>query len=305
MQPRQACTAVRLSPRTVSLIRFDNFGGANQEDAFIMRRFSSACPAALLLVLLLVSVHPVFAQPLLNDPFLGHHHYPQFRNLSGLSGGGYGVDASGYPSLSGATALSTPVAPTMGRDTFRIVGGKMTYNRVLELSNKQSNGSLEFAYGHTFGSFNVMVSDMFISSAQDNAINAQIQYIPRGDAKWVPAVGIQDVFGTGGSAGQGLPTDGDSSQSIYGVLTYRLDTRFHPLYISWGFGSHRFSQTFASGSLQLFRPLRGFLEYDGFGFNGGFLLTLKTSNHRKAPEFTANFAIVRGHYFYFGGGLGF
>lgn len=270
-----------------------------------MRRFSPVCSVALLIVLSLFPVCTVYAQRGLNDPFLGYHYYPQFRNLSGLSGGGYGVDASGYPSLSGPTALATPVAPTMGRDTFRIVGGKMTFNRVFDLNNKESNGSLALAYGHTFGSFNVMVSTMFLSAIFDNAINVQVQYIPRGDAKLIPAVGIQDVFGTGGASGQDLPSDGDSSQSIYGVLTYRIDNRFHPLYISWGIGTHRFSQTFASGSLQLFRPLRGFLEYDGFGFNGGFLLTLKTSNHRKAPEVTANFGLIRAHYLYIGGGIGF
>jgi len=69
------------------------------------------------------------------------HTYPQFRNLSGLAGSGYGVDLQGYRSLSGPVAYSTPVAHTLGRNQFEIVGGTLSFTRTPELNPSQSNGT--------------------------------------------------------------------------------------------------------------------------------------------------------------------
>ena len=79
-------------------------------------------------ILLLLLPLPALTQRR-TDPLDGFAQYPQFRNLSGLAGGGYGVDVEGRASLSGPTAFSTPVAYVMGHNQWRIVGATMSFQR--------------------------------------------------------------------------------------------------------------------------------------------------------------------------------
>src|SRR5690242_16955907 len=121
--------------------------------------------SALILCLIL---RPAAAQ---HNPFVGPGQYPQFRNLSGLAGGAYGLDAEGEGSLSGPTAYSTPIAYVLGHDQFRIGIGKASFSTSPNFDNNHSNGKGIFTFGHTFGSFNFAVTD-FIKSAQwDQAYN--------------------------------------------------------------------------------------------------------------------------------------
>src|SRR5947209_20214071 len=72
--------------------------------------------------MLLTAVASVFIQSAglcSDDPTAGPEHFPQFRNLSALAGSGFGADSKGYSTLSGPTALSTPVAPVLSHTQFR------------------------------------------------------------------------------------------------------------------------------------------------------------------------------------------
>src|SRR5207249_2501548 len=112
------------------------------------RMFLERLAAALTFCLLCSAGQNASAQR--RDPFAGPGRYPEYRNLSGLSGGGYGLNADGYGSLSGPTALSTPIGYVLGRDQFRFQGAQASFTGSPEFGEHKSNGTGAFAYGHTF-----------------------------------------------------------------------------------------------------------------------------------------------------------
>ena len=238
------------------------------------------------------------------DPLIGHNQYPQFRNLSGLSGGGYGVDEQGFRSLAGPVAFSTPVANTLGRDQFQVGAASLSFNSAPQFSVNHSNFTGLLTYGHTFGEINTTFTVFYLSSSFDNVYNIQFQYVPHGrNAHLTGSLGIQNLRSKGSASGQDRYDDSKSSQSGFGVLTYRIDTRRSPVYISAGLGTHRFNKGFASASYQVFTPLRTYVEFDGFGVNEGILFSYKTGEKRRAPEVNLGLGYVRGRYF--GASLGF
>lgn len=241
-----------------------------------------------------------------DDPTAGPEHFPQFRNLSALAGSGFGADRNGYSSLSGPTALSTPVAHVLGHNQFRIAAGKMSFDSSPTLSSSKSNGTFYLMYGATVSNVNIAISPMFLSDRLDHAFNLQAQLIPKEGSHVAFSVGVQDIDGTGGSAGEGFTTeDGRSSRSFFGVATYQLDTKRNPVFVSAGIGSRRFKGGFASVSGQIVEPLRAYAEYDGFGLNEGVLLTWKTGKAKKSPEVNAGVGFIRGKYVTILGGIGF
>ena len=241
------------------------------------------------------------------DPLIGHDQFPQFRNLSGLSGGGYGVDEHGFRSLSGPTAFSTPVANTLGHDQVHLATASLSFNSAPQFSANHSNFTGIATYGHTFGSVvNATFTVFFLSTTFDSVYNAQFQYIPQGrNTHLTGSLGIQNLRSKGSASGQGRADDSQSSQSLFGVLTYRVDTRHNPVYVSAGFGTRRFGKGFASASYQALKPLRAYVEYDGYGFNEGVLLSYRTGPKHRDPEFNVGAGYVRGRYFGASLGLGF
>ena len=225
--------------------------------------------------------------------------------LLSLSGDGYGLDPDGRTSLDGPTAFSTPVAYVLGHDQFRLAVASESFNSSPAFGIGVSNGKGLIAYGHTFGQFNLMASDVVKSHSLDQSYNLQAGIIPRHQERLGFSIGVQDILGLGGSAGQGLPTDRNSSQSLFAVTTYRIDTLRRPIYVSAGIGTRRFGKSFESASYQFLKPLRGWLEYDGFGFNEGILLTGHTGRGRKSLELNGNLGLIRGRYFIVGAGFGF
>ena len=240
------------------------------------------------------------------DPFLGKNKYPQFRNLSGLAGGGYGTDAQGHRSDSGPTAFSTPTAYVLGHDSFFFANGGMNFRGALSLDERRLNGTLVGTYGHTFGQFNIAFTDFIKSYALDQVYNLQISLIPVHKNRLGISIGVQDGEGRGGSAGAGQPTDRNFSQSIFGVFTYPLDVGApNPLFVSAGLGTHRFGNGFGSASYRVGGPLRIYMEYDGFGFNQGLLVTRRIGKGHGAFDIDGNVGLVRGKYFAFSLGVGF
>src|SRR5262249_31349408 len=132
------------------------------------------------------------------DPTSGPDRFPQFRNLSGLAGSGYGVGVDGHPSLSGPTALSTPVAHVLGPYHYQVSGAKMSFTSSPEITESKSNGTVAATLGLSYIKFNFAASIMFLSDIGDNAINLQAQYVPSSSSKLVGSIGIQDLDGGGG-----------------------------------------------------------------------------------------------------------
>lgn len=246
-------------------------------------------------------------------PFLGEAHFPQFRQVSGLSGGGYGLDLDGWGSLDGPTALSTPLGVALGHDQVRATGND-TFFGFNSFAHANSTGKIGLMYGHTFGSFNLAYTYFIKSNAGDASTNLQLSYDPHNAAIPNVSFGVQDIVGNGGSAGQFQPTDNESSRSFFGALTYKVPigpTGSTPLYLSGGWGTRRFGKGFASATYQLAGPLRIFTEFDGFGFNEGFLLAYRNHgmNDEDQPQhaFEADLmlGLIQGHYPTVGVTLGF
>lgn len=234
----------------------------------------------------------------------GRNRFPQFRNLSGLAGSGYGVGADGYSSLSGPTAFSTPVAHVIGRSQWRIgFGGTNSVSASRPLLGV--NGTAVITYGHTIGRYNVALTDMVLSSGGDQAFHLQAQYIPSPEIPWVVSVGVQDAGGGGGSAGTDVPGDSDSSRSLFGVATLRLDTDAGPLYLSAGIGTRRFMHPFVSASYQVARPLRLWAERDGFAWNVGALWTYRQGSGPRVVEGNLLVGLMEGGNFAVAVGIGF
>ena len=182
----------------------------------------------------------------------------------------------------------------------------MSFSSSPELGSANSNGTAFGTFGATFQRFNVSGTVMFLSDIGDQSINLQAQYIPAAGSKIVGSVGVQDIEGGGGSAGEGFPADdGRSSRSFFGVATYRIDTTRGPIFLSGGIGTRRFKNGFASVSHQIAGPLRFYAEFDGFDFNEGFLLSFKTGQAAHSPILYAGIAMIRSQYMTLTAGIGF
>lgn len=239
------------------------------------------------------------------DPLRGPDRFPQFRHLSGLAGAGYGTDEQGYPSLSGPTAFSTPTAYVLGHAHLRIAGARTSFDGLPRLGGARANGTWYATYGHSFGRVNVAISDMVLSSASDQVYNWQIGYVPEPETPVAFSIGMQDWAGTGGSAGQDVPGDNRSSQSVFGAATLRVPIGGSPLYVSGGVGSRRFHHGFASVSCQVAPPVRVWAEHDGFGFNTGALYSLRVGEGRRSAELNVLAGVVKMRFFTLAAGIGF
>ena len=244
----------------------------------------------LLAALLLVGISSsAFAQ----GELAGEDKFPQFRGLSGLAGGGFGVDPDGRASLTGATAFSTPIAHVLGHRQWRIGFSSISRNDEFTLDFGGGNATGVLMYGHSFPGLNIALSDMFLSSIGDQAINLQAQFAPSAESRANFSVGVQDISGDGGSSGTGVPGDDKSSTSIFGVATFRATEGENPLWISAGFGTRRFRNGFANASIAVAKPARIWAEYDGFDPNFGATFTFRTGSEDRPTEFTILVGVVK------------
>lgn len=240
-----------------------------------------------------------------SDPLAGFDRYPGFRNLTGMAGSMYGVDSQGWRSLSGPTALSTPVAHVLGRGQFQLGAGRMSFDSTPRpFDSGRTNGTVFLTAGATIGRVNAAATAMLLSEELDQAFHYQFQYVPDENANLVFSVGVMDLRGHGGAAGSHIPGDGRSARSFFGVATHRIDGLPNPLYVSAGLGTRRYGNGFGSLSYQVAQPVRLWFEHDGFGFNYGALLSARTSSRHRAPELNALIGIVAGRYLMVGAGIG-
>ncbi|MCW5937039.1 MAG: hypothetical protein KIT11_07025 [Fimbriimonadaceae bacterium] len=202
----------------------------------------------------------------------GPGQYPQYRSMSGLPGSGYGVRADGSIGMDGAMSISSPIgyslsdwhavfglgnlsadlAPTFFRGRERDLGG---------------NGTGQILLGVSLGKYgSLTATHMILSNKLDNAQN--FVWAPpgqKGALRYV--IGVQDVSGQGGTAGeQPDGTDPGESRSYFLAATYEVRPGTH---VSAGFGDTRFRRGFASASHNLTPRLKAVAEHDGYNWNAG------------------------------------
>lgn len=243
----------------------------------------------------------------------GKDQFPQFRTLSALPGGSYAVTADGRLDMRGAMSLSTPVAYSLNnwrvafgianvaasaRPNFRFRGGRdLTGN---------GNGTGQVSFGvplRSMGSATVGVG--VLSGLGDNVINVHWQPPKQDQNKVVFGVGVQDLFDDGGAAGENLPGDRDSSQSLYAVGTWKASRE---LYVSAGVGTRRFKGAFANASYGVTPWAKATLEYDTFNWNYGLGIDLGEAFSNRSREWEPetsgrgslimHVGMIRGKYFY-------
>jgi hypothetical protein len=239
----------------------------------------------------------------LGQAISGKGTFPQFRNLSGLPGGGYPVNPDGRISLAGHVTLSTPIAYSIKRGYYAGVLGNMSSSERpawLNSSNgeRDANGTFVDNIGidSPFGS--MTVGGMRLSRDGDGVIivhvesNLSIPKIDRAIGRTRFGYGMQDVLSQGGSSGEDHDRQfgGGKSNSPYVVATTELG---RGAYASLGIGTTRFRTIFANVSAPISKNLRGYGEFDGYGVNAGVAF-------RVNPHLYGTAALVNGRYAFWG-----
>lgn len=246
---------------------------------------------------------------------LGEDRFPQFRSNGVLPGTGASLLPDGRISPFGAVSHSTPVAYGFAPLRFAVMFDSLSRN--MQLSSFDSNGPDQVSGNGTAGAmiglpvgrFGTLTGSwMILSGLYDNVGNAQ--FTPRTDGPVKFAVGVQDYWGNGGSSGENLPGDNDSSTSWYAVAS----TEFRPgVHGSLGVGTKRFGPMFGSVSAALNDRTAAYIEHDSFNLNYGVrfstpLFTRVQSGWGRDAEMGyafINVGVVAGKYAYWGVSLAF
>lgn len=199
--------------------------------------------------------------------FDGKRQYPQARSISGLAGGGFGVDAKGVPTMRGALALSTPIAYSVSSDHAVLTGGTTSADGSLKwfdgaVETNGSNGTAVAMFGQRIGDVDAGVSLVQTSRlSEDRVINLQLS--PRRTfGRLRVAAGVQDLLDDTVTT----PDYEVSAQSYFVAATYETG---HRVFVTVGAGTQRFSSGFGSVSAPLSDTSRLMVEHDGFGWNYG------------------------------------
>lgn len=186
----------------------------------------------------------------------------QYVNISGLPGGGQPLDPLGRATGEGpgAVQLNIPLAFTPSRGYAGVGGWQGSY--VGRASDNFENGTALISVGAGKPGHGVYVGIMFLSRVMDYAYNIQWQVAHRTDDQAGIAIGIQDVLDT---------EEGARSPYIVASKVF-TENRWSPA-VTLGYGEGRFrNQVFVGFSAKLNKWAYLTAEYDGFQFNGGFVL---------------------------------
>ncbi|MHB8635485.1 MAG: hypothetical protein ACYC96_03320 [Fimbriimonadaceae bacterium] len=200
----------------------------------------------------------------------GPHEYPQFRSLSGLPGGGFGVRPDGTPAFDGAMTFSTPIGYSLNNWNGTLTAANTSDYWFFRLPHIAGNHGSDDSLGKFSGCGGVSLralgsisgSFMVVSSFLDTEFNLEYQ-APLFYKNVGIGIGVQDVAGTRYDRATGLPGQ-LSSQSFFGAVTVPLKGG---VYVSGGWGTRRFYRGFASVSVPIGDRFKAVLEEDGLGVN--------------------------------------
>lgn len=198
----------------------------------------------------------------------GYRRFPSLRSISGLPGGGFGVNFDGRISFDGAMAISTPIGMTLRGHEYAFSGSVTSkdgaprfYNMGSENNSRgiiQAMSGFTLPFGFVSGTFEV------ISGHRNNVTNWQFSPNLKQQNLGV-SVGVQNISNHMAASGTGTVGDDTKSRSIYAAATYA----FRPGYYgTLGVGdNNRFRGVFGSFNVPLGSNYKLVTEYDTFNFN--------------------------------------
>jgi len=243
------------------------------------------------ILLALISVSSFgFAQ----SELFGPGKFTQTREMSGLSGGSFGVLPDGTPSFDGAMALSTPIGYCLNH--WHWAAGLNSISPDMRLRGLDtspntgvSGGTGELIVGIPTRHGALDYSLMPISVKLDEvAMNLQFEPNQSGSIRF--AAGIQDLQGNTHTF---RPRERRSSRSPFIVATA------NPIkggYASIGYGNQRFGGVFGNLS-QTFGNWKALAEYDTYNWNYGIANRIGHFHaYGKNIEATSYLGYIRGKY---------
>ena len=231
------------------------------------------------------------------DGWIKAGQFPQFRDLSGLPGAGFGVLSDGTPSINGAMAISTPIGFSLGNGIFdgglcsRSIDNQPMFINLSTRSHLPSSGravamaGVHTPIGNLTGSFEVL------SAIFDQVYNAQLQ-LPLNWDKGGVSIGVQNFMNRGNAAAVGQPGEHNLSRSLFAVGTFEFAPHD---YISLGEGNVRWRGTFGNISIEPLPRMKLTTEYDTFGFNSGAAYSFGGIRGLKNTEFTLWAGLIQEH----------
>lgn len=262
----------------------------------ISKRHSKNFRLSYILIGTISCFSPLYAQ----IEFIKDGQYPQYRTVSGLPGGGFGVLPNGKVNSTGAMALSTPIAYSLSKDQYVIVVASTSYDKNFRFIrddldiNVEANGTFAFLLGFTTSYGDISYTWSLLSGVLDGVTH--LQWTPnkqKGPIKY--AVGVQDLFGDGGSKADSVPGKDSLSRSIYVVATAEC---LPGLYASIGTGERRFKGHFFNLSYNLNSKVKLLAEYEGAKYNYGIAYSnsIGKSTPNKSPQIQIYLGMFAGKY---------
>jgi hypothetical protein len=219
--------------------------------------------------------------------------FPEFRYISGLPGGGFGVTPDGRVGFDGALQMNVPVAYTPCGGNYVLgywSGSTDPWDVTLDTEGPKVNGTGLLAAGFGKSDHGVYVAFMPTSKESEAVWNFQIQLRRDDWDKPAFAVGVQDSADQRDRVRGGR---GGGGRSYYGVATGRLGTEEKFVFLTLGWGGGRFnSRPFGGISWPFHDKFTAFVEYDGFNANVGLAHSWRPRLHQDRLNMITLFGLV-------------
>ncbi len=196
--------------------------------------------------------------------------YPEFRYMSGLPGGGFGVTPDHGIGFDGALQLNIPVGYTPGAGSY-VLGG---YSSAVDggfptdYDGADVNGMAVFGLGGTWRGHGLWLADMETGEELESAYNLQVELVPARPGRPGVSIGVVDLFGRRTSDLE--HPEYTDSRSFFVAATWAAGDERHPLWVTMGAGNGRFNDRLFGGiSYQATDRLKLVAEYDGWNVNAG------------------------------------
>lgn len=196
--------------------------------------------------------------------------YPEFRYVSGLPGGGFGVTPDHGVGFDGALQLNIPVGYTPGAGSYALGGYTSATDGGFptDYDGPDVNGTAMLGLGGLWRGHGLWFSDMETGVNGESAYNLQVELVPARPGRPGVSLGVVDLFGRRTSDLE-RPFDTDA-RSFFVVATWAAGNERHPLWATLGAGNGRFNDRLFGGvSYQATDRLKVLAEYDGWNVNAG------------------------------------
>jgi hypothetical protein len=203
----------------------------------------------------------------------GPGRFPQFRDMAGLSGNGFGVTKRGDPSILGVVSLSIPSGNVLGNGWRMATLASRSQNSSFQWVNTgksqtsaQSDGTFAGVFGFSTNFGNIALSHMILSSQLDSVQHVHWQ-LPIVSDNYSVSVGVHNITARPHAAGDSFPADDSKNSRSYFVAgTYQTEEG-HALTL--GKGDTRFKGLFGGMNMPLGEKSKFFAEFDTFNWNYG------------------------------------